>query len=111
MDRTDTTDTVREPTPAADLEGYTTMTTNDTITADEQQISPDAAAISSGDRSPKRAARVATALADDRGAQTAEYGILTLAAVGFAGLLGVVLSGGDVQGLLTDLVTEALNRE
>ncbi|WP_288818002.1 hypothetical protein [uncultured Micrococcus sp.] len=49
------------------------MTTNDTITADEQPISPDAATISSGDRSPKRAARVATALADDRGAQTAEY--------------------------------------
>ncbi|WP_288818327.1 DUF4244 domain-containing protein [uncultured Micrococcus sp.] len=42
---------------------------------------------------------------------SSEYGILTLAAVGFAGLLGVVLSGGDVQGLLTDLVTEALNRE
>ena len=45
---------------------------------------------------------------DDTGAQTAEYGIVTLAAVGFAGLLAVILSGGDVQGLLTDLIEGAL---
>lgn len=45
---------------------------------------------------------------DDTGAQTAEYGIVTLAAVGFAGLLAVILSGGDVQGMLTDLIKGAL---
>lgn len=46
---------------------------------------------------------------DETGAQTAEYGIVTLAAVGFAGLLAVILSGGDVQGMLTSMVSRALS--
>ncbi|MGO1181700.1 MAG: DUF4244 domain-containing protein [Micrococcaceae bacterium] len=47
-------------------------------------------------------------LAED-GAQTAEYGIVTLAAVGFAGVLTLVLSSGAVQSLLTGLVEKALS--
>lgn len=58
----------------------------------------------------RRAASWTAKLQDDAGATTAEYAILTLAAVGFAGVLAVVLSSGDVQGLLADLVGEALNR-
>ncbi|MDO5635483.1 MAG: DUF4244 domain-containing protein [Micrococcus sp.] len=50
------------------------------------------------------------ALRDETGAQTAEYGVLTLAAVGFAGLLAVVLTSGDVQAMLSSLVSQALNR-
>lgn len=46
---------------------------------------------------------------DETGAQTAEYGIVTLAAVGFAGVLAVVLAGTDVQGLLLDIVKNALS--
>lgn len=46
---------------------------------------------------------------DETGAQTAEYGIVTLAAVGFAGVLAVILAGADVQGLLLDLVKGALS--
>lgn len=46
---------------------------------------------------------------DETGAQTAEYGIVTLAAVGFAGVLAVILAGADVQGLLLDIVTNALS--
>jgi hypothetical protein len=46
---------------------------------------------------------------DETGAQTAEYGIVTLAAVGFAGVLAVILAGADVQGLLLDLVKNALS--
>lgn len=46
--------------------------------------------------------------ADETGAQTAEYGIVTLAAVGFAGVLAVVLSSGAVQELITGLVEKAL---
>ncbi|MCY1157493.1 MAG: hypothetical protein MOP51_514 [Citricoccus sp.] len=46
---------------------------------------------------------------DETGAQTAEYGIVTLAAVGFAGVLAVVLAGADVQGLLLDIVKNALS--
>ena len=58
----------------------------------------------------RRAAAWSARLQDDTGATTAEYAILTLAAVGFAGVLAVVLSSGDVQGMLADLVGEALNR-
>lgn len=47
-------------------------------------------------------------LSADDGAQTAEYGIVTLAAVGFAGVLALVLSSGAVQSLLTGLVEKAL---
>ncbi len=48
-------------------------------------------------------------LRDDRGAATAEYAIVIMAAVGFAGLLVVILRSGEVQGILTDLVQRALN--
>lgn len=47
--------------------------------------------------------------ADERGAATAEYAIVIMAAVGFAGLLVVILRSGEVQAILTDLVQRALN--
>ncbi|MWV49234.1 DUF4244 domain-containing protein [Rathayibacter sp. VKM Ac-2803] len=47
-------------------------------------------------------------LADEEGSATAEYAIATMAAVGFAGLLVVILKGDEVRGILTDLVTRAL---
>lgn len=46
---------------------------------------------------------------EEEGLATAEYGIVMLAAVGFAGLLVTVLSSGGVQGLLTGLVENALS--
>jgi hypothetical protein len=46
---------------------------------------------------------------DDAGSATAEYAIATLAAVGFAGLLVVILRSGEVRGLLTDLIRHALS--
>jgi hypothetical protein len=52
--------------------------------------------------------RVARRLAGDRGAATAEYAVATMAAVGFAGLLVVILRGDEVRGILTDLVRNAL---
>ncbi len=45
---------------------------------------------------------------DDTGAATAEYAIATLAAVGFAGLLVVIVRSEEVRGMLTDLVRHAL---
>lgn len=45
---------------------------------------------------------------DDTGANTAEYSIVTLAAVALAGVLAVVLSSGTVQGLLEGLIERAL---
>jgi Flp pilus assembly pilin Flp len=53
--------------------------------------------------------QVCEGLRDDRGAATAEYAIVIMAAVGFAGLLVVILRSGEVQAILTDLVQRALN--
>ncbi len=44
----------------------------------------------------------------EQGAATAEYAIATMAAVGFAGLLVVIMRSDEVRGILTDLVRSAL---
>lgn len=48
---------------------------------------------------------------DDRGAATAEYAIATMAAVGFAGLLVVIMRSDEVKEILLDLVRSALTYE
>ena len=45
---------------------------------------------------------------DEEGAATAEYVIATMAAVGFAGLLVVILRSEEVRQILTALVQRAL---
>ena len=50
----------------------------------------------------------ARALAED-GSATAEYAIATLAAVGFAGLLVVILRSDAVRAMLTNLIQHALS--
>ncbi|GAA3605519.1 DUF4244 domain-containing protein [Agrococcus terreus] len=45
---------------------------------------------------------------EEEGAATAEYVIATMAAVGFAGLLVVILRSDEVRGILTDMVQRAL---
>ena len=47
-------------------------------------------------------------LVSDRGAITAEYAIATMAAVGFAGLLVVIMRSDEVRTILFDLVKSAL---
>lgn len=44
----------------------------------------------------------------EAGSATAEYVVATMAAVGFAGLLVVILKGDEVRGMLTELVHRAL---
>lgn len=44
----------------------------------------------------------------EEGAATAEYAVATMAAVGFAGLLILILRSDEVRGILTDLVRSAL---
>jgi len=51
---------------------------------------------------------IRTLVRRDDGAATAEYAITIMAAVGFAGLLVVILKSPAVQGVLTDLVQRAL---
>ncbi|WP_411700534.1 DUF4244 domain-containing protein [Conyzicola sp.] len=48
-------------------------------------------------------------LDDEEGAATAEYAIATMAAVGFAGLLVVILRSNEVRGLLLDIIRNALS--
>jgi hypothetical protein len=45
----------------------------------------------------------------EAGMATAEYAIATLAAVGFAGLLVVILKGNEVKGLLMGIIRQALS--
>ena len=45
----------------------------------------------------------------EAGMATAEYAITTLAAVGFAGLLVVILKGNEVKGLLLGIIRQALS--
>ncbi|WP_261165989.1 DUF4244 domain-containing protein [Microbacterium sp. Marseille-Q6965] len=52
---------------------------------------------------------VGALVADERGASTAEYAIVTLAAVAFAGLLVAVLRSGEVQSMLGDIIRRALS--
>ena len=47
-------------------------------------------------------------MGSEAGMATAEYAIATLAAVGFAGLLVVILRGDEVRGILMELVRNAL---
>ena len=47
-------------------------------------------------------------ITDEAGSATAEYVVATMAAVGFAGLLVVILKGDEVRGMLTELVHRAL---
>jgi hypothetical protein len=48
------------------------------------------------------------ALSGDEGAATAEYAIATMAAVGFAGLLVVIMRSDEIRAVLFDLVKSAL---
>jgi hypothetical protein len=48
-------------------------------------------------------------LADDEGSATAEYAIATMAAVGFAGLLVVILRSDEVRGMLMTIIRNALS--
>ncbi len=54
------------------------------------------------------ARKAIAALRDEEGATTAEYAVVILAAVGFAGLLVAILKGNEVKQMLADLVHNAL---
>jgi len=47
-------------------------------------------------------------LGSEKGSATAEYAIATMAAVGFAGLLVVIMRSDEVKQILYDLVMKAL---
>lgn len=57
----------------------------------------------------RRSAALLRACHRDAGMATAEYAIATLAAVGFAGLLVVILRSDAVRALLLGIITRALS--
>lgn len=54
-------------------------------------------------------ARLPERIRDDHGSATAEYAVVILAAVAFAGVLVAVMRSGEVQSILTELVRGALS--
>jgi hypothetical protein len=50
-----------------------------------------------------------TAAEPERGAATAEYAVVMIAATGFAALLIVILKSDTIKNLLTSIVKQALN--
>lgn len=52
--------------------------------------------------------RFGAAVRTDRGAVTAEYAIVIMAAVAFAGLLVAIMRSGEIRAILVDLVQNAL---
>jgi Flp pilus assembly pilin Flp len=59
-------------------------------------------------RTAGRQERNVMRLRDEDGSATAEYAVVILAAVAFAGVLVAVMRSGEVQALLTELVRSAL---
>jgi len=57
---------------------------------------------------PRKQSNLEKWFADETGAATAEYAIATMAAVGFAGLLVIIMRSEEVKGILLDLVRSAL---
>lgn len=57
----------------------------------------------------RRTSGLGARLRDDRGSATAEYAVVILAAVAFAGVLVAVMRSGEVQAILTELVRGALS--
>ncbi|MER8026986.1 DUF4244 domain-containing protein [Glutamicibacter protophormiae] len=53
--------------------------------------------------------RLRERLDEEQGSTTAEFAMVTLAAVAFAGLLISILSSGDVRGMLMGLISKALS--
>lgn len=66
-------------------------------------------ALSAAEREAHEAECYAPAGDAEEGASTAEYGIVMLAAVGFAGLLVVILKSDEVRSMLMDIVRNALS--
>lgn len=56
----------------------------------------------------RRSSGLGQLVTNENGAATAEYAIATLAAVGFAGLLVVIMRSDEVRQMLTDVVRTAL---
>lgn len=110
MSSTRSTSTTRDAERPVDVERHGAVASlagehvTDGPSADASEVSADGPADVPAPGVAGRLRRVA----GDAGMATAEYAIATLAAVGFAGLLVVILKGNEVKSLLTGIVRQAL---
>ncbi|WP_051389480.1 DUF4244 domain-containing protein [Arthrobacter sp. 35W] len=82
---------------------------NGVRTAEPAPVSPRPSARRTGGGRPKGIDRRRLSLGSELGMATAEYAIATLAAVGFAGLLVVILKSEEVRGFLLSIIRTALS--
>lgn len=61
-----------------------------------------------GSRWRRLTRRLRNAIGNEEGAATAEYAVVIMAAVGFAGLLVIIMQSDEVRGFLLGLVQRAL---
>jgi hypothetical protein len=96
-----------------------TVTSTTVVSAGPSTVPPETIVVTGRGAVPvvagRRRVRARAALAEtgrrwraDDGAATAEYAIVIMAAVGFAGLLVVIMRSDEVRGVLSDLVRSAL---
>lgn len=64
--------------------------------------------LGAGSRTITRLRNSYATIAEDTGAITAEYAVVIMAAVAFAGLLVAIMQSGEVRAMLVDLVQSAL---
>ena len=79
----------------------------DTSPSDDVSFSDNANA--SGPSPMRWCDRASAALFNERGMATLEYALVCVAAAAFAGLLYVIVSGGEVENALKGIIEDALN--
>ena len=79
-----------------------------TGTAEVHEIYPGACQAAPVQSWPRSSRRRRTLRGSEAGMATAEYAIATLAAVGFAGLLVLIMRSDEVRGFLLNLIRTAL---
>jgi hypothetical protein len=86
----------------------TIPTTTTTTTTADRTFPAVPVPVSAAGRADRTSSTRRRWLSED-GAATAEYAIVIMAAVGFAGLLVVIMRSDEVRGVLSDLVRSALS--
>lgn len=101
------TNLIAEQHTSTDTDAQLSSRSVDTSPADDISISDSE---NTSDSSPMRWwDRARAALFNERGMATLEYALVCVAAAAFAGLLYVIVSGGEVENALKGIIEDALN--
>ncbi|MCF6770059.1 DUF4244 domain-containing protein [Corynebacterium sp. MC-04] len=101
------TNPIAEQHTSTDTDAQLSSRSVDTSPADDISISDNK---NTSEPSPMRWwDRARAALFNERGMATLEYALVCVAAAAFAGLLYVIVSGGEVENALKGIIEDALN--